>query len=60
MNHESNGDELPSTPLAKDDPLEEDEMQNPTPFTTFLRLPQERPKARKNTSEPLVDSRRGY
>ena len=55
VDHESSGEELPSIPPAEDDQVEEVEVQNPPPFTTFLRLPQEGPRARKNTSEPLVD-----
>ena len=55
VDHESSGDELPFTPPAETDLLDNDELINPTLLTTFLRLPQEGLRRKKTTSEPLVD-----
>ena len=55
VDHDSSEDELPYYSSAQGDPSQEEEMESPPYFNTFLRLPQERPTPRKTRCEPLVD-----
>ena len=57
VEHESNGEDMPSLALAHDQPLQEDEEENPNIFIQFLRLPHGPPMPKRNTCEPLVDYR---